>query len=395
MDHNVSVQGGKLSKLERLTGQKAPQQSPRSQPGINIRTERVTVNGVQYAVAPTAPGSSTAQDVPSQGPTGHHRISSALHPNHENTSGPGVYVPSRRLDDWKKGGVALLSGGLLDLEVVEPTEAEKDKAWWEAGNTGKRRRSSTKPRKAEAYDGEYDDNNGMIPPHISHADQCETCLSERSKTINNKPTSNLHKGIEDLTYYLLPNLTFESTLPKPHSLTCPMRAPAPTRFKPPLFLKSGPLLRYCGLRREPRTRSTRNAATSEREIWRGSIMIVTQDSDSSYELAPTLRLFLQPTELLPPPPAQVDGEELAPEYIDPIAGLPKIGRDGRTLYIRPVEHLEEAKDLSREESDEGLYEMKRSPLDGAGDEKPPRRKPHYDGENVSNFINEQISFPPI
>ena len=117
-------------------------------------------------------------------------------------------------------------------------------------------------------------------------------------------------------------------------------------------------------------------------------MIVTQDSDSSYELAPTLRLFLQPTELLPPPPPQVDGEGLAPEYIDPIAGLPKIGRDGRTLYIRPVEHLEEAKDLSREESDEGLYEMKRSPLDGAGDEKPARRKPHYDGEKVSNSISE-------
>lgn len=54
-------------------------------------------------------------------------------------------------------------------------------------------------------------------------------------------------------------------------------------------------------------------------------MIVTQDSESSYELAPTLRLFVQPMELLPPPPAQVSGEtgELAPEYIDPIARLPK------------------------------------------------------------------------
>src|ERR1019366_8391022 len=177
-----------------------------------------------------------AQDVPSQGHADHHRISNILHPNHGNTSGPGGYVPSRRLDDWKKGGVALLSGGLLDLEVVEPTEAEKDKAWWEAGNTGKRRRSSTKPRKAEAYEGEYDDSNGMIPPHISHADQCEACLSERPKRIN-KPTSNLHKGIEDLTYYLIQNLTFESTLPKIHSLTCSMRAIrirpdiAPTRFK--------------------------------------------------------------------------------------------------------------------------------------------------------------------
>merc|ERR1711969_349747 len=42
---------------------------------------------------------------------------------------------------------------------------------------------------------------------------------------------------------------------KPHLLTCEMRSIrirpdiAPTRFKPPLFLKSGPMLRYCGMRR--------------------------------------------------------------------------------------------------------------------------------------------------
>jgi hypothetical protein len=114
-------------------------------------------------------------------------------------------------------------------------------------------------------------------------------------------------------------------------------------------------------------------------------MIVTQDNHSSYELAPTLRLFLQPMDLLPPPPAQVDGEidELAPEYVDPIAGLPKMGRDGRTLYIRPVDHLDEAKDLSREESDEGLYESHRSPLDGAAERK--CSKPHYDGERAGKY----------
>jgi len=59
-------------------------------------------------------------------------------------------------------------------------------------------------------------------------------------------------------------------------------------------------------------------------------MIVTQDNGSSYELAPTLRLFVQPIDLLPPPPAQVDGKtgELAPEYIDPLAGLPKYVHPG-------------------------------------------------------------------
>jgi hypothetical protein len=114
-------------------------------------------------------------------------------------------------------------------------------------------------------------------------------------------------------------------------------------------------------------------------------MIVTQDSQSSYELAPTLRLFLQPIELLPPPPAQVDGEELAAEYVDPIAGLPKMGRDGRTFYIRPVDYLDEEKDLSRIETDEGLFELKKSPLDGVSDKKPTCQKSHYDGEKAGKY----------
>jgi len=114
-------------------------------------------------------------------------------------------------------------------------------------------------------------------------------------------------------------------------------------------------------------------------------MIVTQDSDSNYELAPTLRLFAQPVELLPPPPSKVDGP-VAPEYIDPLAGLPKIGRDGRTLYIRPVEHLEEERDLSREETDEGLFEASRTPLDGIADLKTPsRQKTLNDGEKLGKY----------
>lgn len=91
-------------------------------------------------------------------------------------------------------------------------------------------------------------------------------------------------------------------------------------------------------------------------------MIVTKDAESSYEIAPTLRLFVQDIELLPPPPTRVKGD-LPSEYVDPIAGHPKLGRRGETLYVRPVEHLEEAKDLSRDESDQGLFEKSRSPPD--------------------------------
>ncbi|KAL2063358.1 hypothetical protein VTL71DRAFT_5163 [Oculimacula yallundae] len=303
----------RASKLERLTGSS----DPRAAPAGNIRTERILVNGVQYDVPPKA-----TADLARQQPGEHHHFSKLMHRNHELESGQGVYVPSRRLDEWKTGGVALLSGALLDLEVNDQTEEEKDKVWWEAGNTGVRRRSSVKQRKAEAYDGEYDNSN------------------------------------------------------------------APTRFKPPLFLKSGPMLRYCGMRREKvKSRSTRHQVLPDREIWRGTIMIVTQDAHSNYDLAPTLRLFLQPVDLLAPPPAQVDGDmdDLAPEYVDPIAGLPKIGRDGRTLYVRPIDHLEEMKDLSREESDDGLFEMHRSPLDGNAERNPACNKPHYDGEKAGKY----------
>jgi hypothetical protein len=71
-----------------------------------------------------------------------------------------MYNPPTFLDEWRKGTVGTLSGALLDLaEVDAPPSAEKDKTWWENG----KRRSSipTRPRKAEAFDGEYDETNGM------------------------------------------------------------------------------------------------------------------------------------------------------------------------------------------------------------------------------------------
>lgn len=138
---------------------------------------------------------------------------------------------------------------------------------------------------------------------------------------------------------------------------------SPTRFKPSLYLECGPLLRYCGMRSENvSARSSRGNSTSK-EVWRGSVMIVTRDSDSSYDIAPTLRMFVQDLELLPAPPHHINGD-LSPEYVDPIAGHPKLGRRGETLFVRPVEHLEEARDLSQIENDEGLFETTRSLPDG-------------------------------
>lgn len=400
--------------------------------GNSRKIEQLTGEGGSFSKAKPPPQIADIPKFVSQEPHHRHHFPNILHHGNENISGQSIYTSSKRLDEWKKGGVILLDGTLLDLGTAEKTEAEKDKAWWEAGNKGKRRPSTSgKERKAIAYDGEFDENTGM-EPHISTDVDCEGCMADRARQSRlasrlaravrtarnngNDGGDNLEElGDTSSTPELSQTLkspVLDSFLPSPisdqtqllspvsvkskeHLLTCPTRAIrvrpdiAPTRFKPALWLKCGPLLRYCGMRREKRQgRVTKDAPRPEREIWRGSVMIVTQDSHSSYELAPTLRLFLQPVDLMPPPPAQVDGglDELAPEYVDPIAGLPKIGRDGRTLYTRPVEHLEEAIDLSKEETDDGLYEAHRSPLDGATDEKRAgHRYSHYDGEKAGKY----------
>ncbi|KNG90417.1 hypothetical protein ANOM_001017 [Aspergillus nomiae NRRL 13137] len=162
------------------------------------------------------------------------------------------------------------------------------------------------------------------------------------------------------------------------------------RFQPHLFLKCGPLLRYGGLKR---VRIDGPNGAFDKETWRGSVLIVTRDSLSSYEPPPTLRLFPQPMDLLPPPPTELNGEdsELAPEYVDPTAGLMKLGRDGRPLYVKPVDHTEEQLDLSCIENDDGIYEMSPSIIDysteGIKQPIPANRVHSMDGE-IAGFYKE-------
>lgn len=264
----------------------------------------------------------------------HHRVSNLVYRAREKMQpGQGMYKPPKYLDEWKKGTVGTLSGALLDLtedlSLPGPSAGvDKDKAWWEGAPLSKRRASlGSRPKRAEAFDGEYE----------------ETA----------------------------------------------------TRFKPALYLKCGPLLRFCGIKHE-RAAARQSASRSgtgpaDREIWRGTIMIVTQDSDSDYTIAPTLRLFIQPLELLPPHPDVVE-DELPPEYVDPIAGHPKIGRRGETLYVKPVDLLEEARDLSRIETEDGLFESTPSPItaDPSGADAPGtfanrRKRIEVDGEKVGKY----------
>jgi hypothetical protein len=96
-------------------------------------------------------------------------------------------------------------------------------------------------------------------------------------------------------------------------------------------------------------------------------------------------------DLLPPPPAQINSEgvKLAPEYIDPTAGLMKLGRDGRPLFVKPVDHTEEELDLSFVENDDGIYEMTPSAVDYRTESLqqpvPANRIHSIDGESIGAY----------
>lgn len=150
-----------------------------------------------------------------------------------------------------------------------------------------------------------------------------------------------------------------------------------TSFNPPLYLKCGPLLRYTGLRKDS------SRAGKDREIWRGSVMIVTVDAESSYTKPPTLRLFKQPMDILPPPPMEVN--DLDPAYVDPIEGQHKVSRTGKTLYVKAVDELAEDEDLSRIEDDTGIFSSTRS-LSGANGTGARSTRIHKkDGEKLGKF----------
>lgn len=155
----------------------------------------------------------------------------------------------------------------------------------------------------------------------------------------------------------------------------------PTSFRPPLVLKCGPLLRYTGMRKG----SVTSRADFAEEVWRGSIMIVTEDRFSTYDSVPRLRLFRQTMSLLPFQPFEVGGvfgTDMAREHTDPVAGQVKVSRTGGCLFVRPATLLRSGVDLSRLETDQGLFERTRS----AGDEaQSPSRFSEHDGEHLGLY----------
>ena len=78
--------------------------------------------------------------------------------------GHGKYAPPKYLDEWRKATVGNLSGPLLDLSDDIVLTGERDNTWWETHPSRRRASISTRPRKAEAFDGEYDETNGSYIP---------------------------------------------------------------------------------------------------------------------------------------------------------------------------------------------------------------------------------------
>ena len=338
-----------------------------------------------------------------------HHLSDILHRGHNHArdafenSGNG----SKTLDEWRQGGTARLTA----TDFISGNETESDQnAWWEKGASESRRKSRRASNRITKETQTLQNNAGKITspfitrairsggaPGITANDRIARTRPyvEEDSALSAKRAMGSHlgshvshfvhrwkhdqsQGLSSAYSYSCPNLadhapSHENHICEPYlskELTKSMRsirvraAPSLATFNPPLYLKCGPLLRYTGLKRDRlQTTSRSGPSSSERETWRGSVMIVTADEDSSYDPAPILRLFSEPMDLLPPPPQHLNAEndhDLPSEYIDPIAGLPKLSRTGKTVYVKPVDDLEQETDLSRIEDDDGLFEETRT-----------------------------------
>lgn len=311
---------------------------------------------------------------------------------------------SRGLDEWRQAETARLT--IADTQSKNDM-ASSQSAWWEKKSTKVSELPDTSSRAARRAprfsDNDYNEAYGKHPSLHSDSDKSfrtgSTLKSEpfyvrrymgndEDLTIASNHKSWLRNHIPratkkdslfslvDVYSYSCPHLGEHDVfhpyhICKPYvskELTRSMRsirlrvAPSPVSFNPPLHLKCGPLLRYTGLRRDL-LQDIRSEKGSWRETWRGSVMIVTTDGGSSYDPAPVLQLFYEPMDLIPPLPHDMDhdsNQSLPPEYVDPIAGLPKLSRTGKTIYVKPIEDLEHEVDLSRIEDDGGLFEETRT-----------------------------------
>ena len=323
-----------------------------------------------------------------------YHLSSILHHGHDHPIDVHRSINSkpRHLNEWKQAGVARLTAEDFAEEPLY------DSPWWEKPGSKNRRRSQRGSIGADDIypdgNGEYKDSFLMIRGTQGVPTRPYTLVSQLQKdnaslllrlrdsflsSLNHKPADTL-PDLTSVYSYSCPSLANHNPSHLNHicepylskELTKSMRSvrirpvPTSTNFDPPLYMKCGPLLRYTGMKRDNlQSNGSTGSPSLEREAWRGSVLIVTSDADSDYGNAPILRLFPEPMEKLPPPQQKkLEGEseeDLPVHYMDPIAGLPKLSRTGKTIYVKPVDDLEHGRDLSRfEADDDGLFEDFRS-----------------------------------
>jgi len=145
-------------------------------------------------------------------------------------------------------------------------------------------------------------------------------------------------------------------------------------YRPRIFVNCGPLLRYKGLRTERRSLQD-GGKLVEREIWRGSVMIVTADDKSTYSPVPTLRLFSRS----PVSPKTDIVNSPSAKRKDLIVGQTKCSRTGSALYIRAVESMPMSADVSMDESDHGLFESSK-PVEDENNQ-----QSYVDGESTGKY----------
>ena len=339
-----------------------------------------------------------------------HHLSGLLHRNHPHLDNQEHSdLEPKRLDEWKRAGTARLT--TADFQADNALE-EDQPAWWEGGKSGNRSKAARrKSRDIDISQDQYRNIHGKSQAsssrqgsrdqtHMIEAPTTSLRITrpylgdyeiEKMRVTSKQPTGShlphfLHRsdhdrsiGLSSVYTYSCPNLALHNVAHESHvcepylssELTQSMRsirirsAPDLATFNPPLYLKCGPLLRYTGLKRDRQEMKVRNGGQSSigRETWRGTVMIVTADADSSYNPVPSLNLFYEPMDTLPPPSqkeAKDGAQDSTSEFTDPVAGLPKLSRSGRTVYVKPVDDLEHGKDLSRLENDDGLFEETRT-----------------------------------
>lgn len=193
---------------------------------------QATVPAAAAALTADAISSEDRLDTPPAAPAAQESVESHSRPKKPNVSFNVPPPTPPPVFEWKNAPPAHL--GVADFDF-QNLDMDRSKAWWEGGGTKNRRKSRALPKN---YQTPAQKLTGKMAHQVNYPKQ------------KAKPT---------------PGVTQHKN------------------FEPKLFLRCGPLLRYTGIKK---TSAEATQGIVDKETWRGSILIVTKDSRSSYETPP-------------------------------------------------------------------------------------------------------------